>query len=187
MASAIAPRPIALVSTQCPEGHANLAPFSYFMPGGTHPPSLAFSPTLNMQGQPKDTLSNIRETGEFVVNVVTRPMAEGMNQAARGVARHIDEWPLSGFTPLPSELVVPHRIAESPIQFECRLFKIVGHGDGPGSAVYVIGEIVAVHVASALWGESGLVDASIKPIGRMGGKHYIDLAEPAWFDLERPS
>jgi flavin reductase (DIM6/NTAB) family NADH-FMN oxidoreductase RutF len=187
MVAAIQPRPIAFVSTECSDGHANLAPFSFFMPGGVNPPSLAFSPTRNAQGEEKDTLKNIRDTGEFVVNILDRSMAEGMNQTAFGYPRGYEEWPVSGFSPIASAKVKPRRVAESLVQFECRLYQIVAHGEGPNAGAYVIGEIVCAHVSPLVWHDGAVVQGVIRPIGRLGGPQYVDLASMELFELARPS
>lgn len=182
----IAPRPIAFVSTVSKEGVANLAPFSFFIVGGANPPSLAFSPVVNGTGGEKDSLRNVRDTGEFVVNLVHREMAEGMNQASASLPPHHSEWDVCNFATLPSERIRPARVAESRVQFECRLFQIVEHGDGPGAARYVIGEVVMVHVAAALIKE-GKVDAmAVESIARLGGPHYIDMGNLERFELKRP-
>ncbi len=176
LAAVVQPRPIAFVSTLGADGVANLAPFSFFMAGGSNPPSLCFSPTLDAKGGEKDTLRNIREAGEFTVNAVDRRMAYGMNAASAALARHESEWEPSGFTPLESELVRPARVAESPAQMECRLFSIVAHGHGPSAARYVIGEVLRLH----------LRDEPFHPLARLGGPDYLDLANGERFALPRP-
>lgn len=182
----IAPRPIAFVSTLSPEGVANLAPFSFFIVGGANPPSLAFSPVVGGAGGEKDSLRNVRATGEFVVNLVHREMAEGMNRASASMPPHESEWDVCGFATLPSERVRPARVAESRVQFECRLFQVVEHGDGPGAARYVIGEVVMVHVAASLIREGKIDATAVESIARLGGPHYIDMGNLERFELKRP-
>jgi flavin reductase (DIM6/NTAB) family NADH-FMN oxidoreductase RutF len=172
----IQPRPIAFVSTLSLSGVQNLAPFSFFMAGGSNPPSICFSPVLSGGGLEKDTLRNIRDTGEFVVNTVDRTMAEGMNATSVALGPHESEWHLSGFTPEPSELVRPPRVAESLAQMECRLFEIVSHGEGHTAARYVIGEVLRLHVRPEGFGT----------IARMGGPDYIDSATGEHFSIARP-
>lgn len=185
IASAIVPRPIAFVSTIGANGVPNLAPFSFFMAGGANPPSLAISVNKGSEGRRKDTLRNIEETGEFVVNLVDRSMAEGMNATSKGYDPAVSEWPHSNFRALDSTLVRAHRVAESPIHFECRLFQVVDHGDGVGAAVYIIGEIIAIHVRSEYL-QNGLV-TGFEPISRLGGPNYLDLATGERFEMIRPS
>ncbi|MFM9872453.1 MAG: flavin reductase family protein [Fimbriimonadaceae bacterium] len=184
-AGLIIPRPIAFVSSLSATGTPNLAPFSYFNIGGINPPSLTICTVLGPHAQEKDTYKNIVETKEFVVNLVTRSMAEGMNQTSPPFPTDVNEWPLSGFTPLDSHHVKPARVAESPIQLECRLHKTVTHGDGPGASRYVIGEILLMHLAPDI-----LIDNEIHPanlIARLGNAEYLDLAINSRFELERPS
>ncbi|RYG00492.1 MAG: flavin reductase family protein, partial [Caulobacteraceae bacterium] len=155
----------------------NLAPFSFFMAGGSNPPSVCFSPVLSGGGLEKDTLRNVRDTGEFVVNTVDRTMAEGMNATSAALQAHESEWDVGGFIPEPSELVRPPRVRESFAQMECRLFEIVSHGEGPTAARYVIGEVLRLHLRTEGFGT----------IARMGGPDYIDSATGEHFSIARPS
>lgn len=185
MASAIVPRPIAFVSTVGASGIANLAPFSFFMAGGANPPSLSLSINKGAEGRRKDTLRNIEETGEFVVNLVNRSMAAGMNATSKGYDPTTSEWPDSSFTTLPSLVVKPARVAQSPIHFECKLFQVVDHGEESGAAVYVIAEVVAFHVAEPHY-EDGRI-SGFDPISRMGGPNYLDVAAMEVFEMIRPT
>jgi flavin reductase (DIM6/NTAB) family NADH-FMN oxidoreductase RutF len=172
----VVPRPIALVSTIGADGVPNLAPFSFFMLGGSNPASLMISPTLTGKGRMKDTLRNIRETGEFVVNLVTREMADDMNQTSRNLPANESEWSWTKFAALPSSMIAPERVLESPVHLECKLFDVVEHGQGPNAARYVIGEVLMVHFKDS---ESGL-------IARLGGPGYLDLGTVESFELPRP-
>ena len=187
LVEAVVPRPIAFVSTISREGVPNLAPFSFFMLGGSNPPSLAYSPTLNRDGLPKDSLRNVQETGEFVVNTVHRAIAHEMNMTSAEFPPEISEWEHAGFTPLASDLVQPARVAQSLIQFECKLFQTVHHGASSGSAAYVIGEIVRAHFASELFDEQRIRHGSVRLIGRLGKPGYVDLGESGTFDMVRPT
>ncbi len=180
LTSIVHPRPIALVSSVSASGIRNLAPFSFFMLGGTNPPSIVFSPVLGSRGE-KDSLRNIRETGEFVVNTVHRDMIDPMNQAGRSVPFETDEWELSGLTPIPSDAVTPQRVAESLASLECKLHEVVHHGEGVGSARYVIGEVLRIHVSQTV--EAFKTDP-IRLIGRLGGAEYVD--ETDVFEVSRP-
>lgn len=182
----VSPRPIAFVSSLSADGKPNLAPFSYFMAGGANPPSVAFSPSFNRHGEPKDTLRNVEETGEYVINVVSYAMREKMNRTSTEYPYGVSEWEPSGFTPAPSMKVRPARVAESLLAMECRLFQIVPHGGKPLSANYVIGEVVYFHVAETLM-RDGVIDASqIDYIGRMGGDWYTRVTPEAMFEMPRP-
>jgi len=184
----VAPRPIAWVSTKSPRGKLNLAPFSYFNAGGANPPSLVFSCTYTREGKPKDTLRNVRETGEFVVNVVTREVVEAANLTSRAFEYEVSEFEEVGLTPAwdTAHVTVP-RVAESPIAFECRVFAIVDHGNGPLSAHYVIGEVLAVHCDASLLDEEGMPDpAKIEHCARLGKSFYLRVREEELFELPRP-
>ncbi|MEQ1821155.1 MAG: flavin reductase family protein [Fimbriimonadaceae bacterium] len=185
LASAVVPRPIAFVSTQSSSGVCNLAPFSFFMAGGANPPSLALSINQGQGGRRKDTLKNIEESGEFVVNLVTRSMAEGMNATSAGLPPEQSEWPYTSLNQTASHFVRPARVAESPVQFECRLFRVIDHGAGAGAAVYVIGEILAIHVMDCYLQRGVIADLDL--ISRLGGPNYLDLGSNARFEMERPS
>jgi flavin reductase (DIM6/NTAB) family NADH-FMN oxidoreductase RutF len=185
LVATVQPRPIAFVSSISEGGHLNLAPFSFFMVGGSNPPSVAFSPGLNSRG-PKDTLRNVLETGEFVINLVHRGMAESMNLTSKGYPHGVSEWDISGLTPLPSIRVKPPRVAESLVQFECRLHQVVSHGDGPGAARYVIGEVITAHLSPDLWDGEKVIEDLVRPVARMGGPNYLDTAALEIFEMDRP-
>lgn len=183
----VSPRPIAFVSTLSADGIPNLAPFSFFMAGGANPPSVAFSPSYNRDGQPKDTLRNIEATGEFVINVVSYSMRERMNVTSVEYPHGVSEWNEAGFTVDSTVKVKPARVAESLLAMECRLFQIVPHGGHPLSANYVIGEVVYFHVAKRLLDEKNMVDPTrIDYIGRMGGDWYARVEAETMFVMPRP-
>lgn len=186
----VAPRPIALTSTLSADGRPNLAPFSYFMAGGANPPSVVISPLTDRTGRPKDTLRNILETGEYVINVATYPLRDRLNHASAEFPYGVSEWDEAGFTPAPSMLVSPARVRESPIAMECRLFQVVTHGEGPLSGNYVIGEVVYVHVARELLPSSeapNAIDArQVDYLARMGSDWYSHATGSSMFELPRP-
>lgn len=187
LAATVVPRPIALVSTVSPTGAPNLAPFSFFQIGGSNPPSVVFSPTSGREGAEKDTLANIRGTGEFVINLVTLDIAKQMNETSANLSPGESEWNKTCFSPLDSHLVKPSRVAESPIHFECKLHQIVPHGTGPGSANYVIGEIVMFHIANSLQKDGVLNTENLEIVGRLGGEWYIEISHPQRFTMTRPT
>jgi flavin reductase (DIM6/NTAB) family NADH-FMN oxidoreductase RutF len=183
----VSPRPIAFVSTLSTEGRPNLAPFSYFNLGGLRPPSAVFCAVNDRRGRPKDTLSNIRDTGEYVINAVTRSMAERMNLTSTRYSRDINEFERAGFTAVASETVRPSRVLESPVSMECTLFSLVSHGEGPWASQYVIGEIHLVHVHDDLLDDSGLPEPGrIRFLGQMGGDSYIETRPEVLFEMPRP-
>ena len=178
----VAPRPIALVSTLSGEGLPNLAPFSFFMAGGGRPPSVAFSPTQDRTKGEKDTLVNVRATGEYVINLVSHPLRESMNQASVPLPHGESEWDLGAFTPAPSQHVRPARVAEAPAALECRLFQVVDHG----AAHYVIGEVLAFWVRDDLLEGDRVVPEKLDLIARMGGDWYCQVRPETMFELPRP-
>ncbi len=184
LARVVVPRPIALVSTVSADGDPNLAPFSFFTAGGASPPSLVFCPVRASSGRKKDTLANIEATGEYVINLVDRAMTDAMNATSASLAKGDSEWVGSGFEPLPSVRVRPHRVATSPVSFEMKLFQILHHGEADGAASYVVGEIVFAHVRADIWNGGAILP--LLPIARLGGRSYLDLESVEMFDLDRP-
>ncbi len=184
--TAVGPRPIAWVST-LNQGCLNLAPFSFFNALSAKPPLLGFCPSLRqVDGQPaaKDTLRNIRETGEFVVNVVTFAVAEAMNLTSGEYDPSVDEFALAKLTTRPSQVVRPPQVGESPVSFECKLERIIDFGTEAPSSSLVIGEIVCVHLEESVVKEGRLDPDSLDLIGRMGGMQYSRTTQR--FDMKRP-
>lgn len=186
MTGSIAPRPIARVSSISPDGVLNLAPFSYFAPICPEPPLLVFCPNVrSLTGQNKDTLTNIEATGEFVVNIVSQSLVEAMNLSSAELPAEMDEFEFSGVTPIPSKLVRPPRVAESPINLECKLHQIVTIGDQIGQGSLVIGEIVYFHIADDVYLPDHRIDPEkVRPVARLGGMAYARTTDI--FDLARP-
>lgn len=170
--SAVVPRPIALVSTRAADGTVNLAPFSYFNAISSAPPLVGIS-IVDRPGDAKDTLLNVRATGEFVVNLVCEPMLAAMAKTAGDWPRGTSEFEVAGFTPAPSERVAPPYVLESPLQFECRL-----HREIPlGNAFLIVGEIVLARVSDDALTEGRVDPVKLAPVGRLGGEFYSLLRE----------
>ena len=185
MVGSILPRPIAFVSTVDLDGIRNLAPFSFFSAVCSSPPTLLFCPAVRSStGTMKDTLRNIAATGEFVVNIVSEDIVEQMNQTAAEVPPEVDEFELSGLTPLSSEVVKAPRVAESPVQMECKLRQIITISDQPGGGNIVIGEVVRFHVREDIVNDYRVDPNKLDAVGRMGGPTYSRTRDH--FDLERP-
>jgi len=185
MVGLIVPRPVALVSTVDKDGVPNVAPFSFFNGVGSNPPTVLFCPALRSSGDKrKDTLRNVEQTGEFVINIVSDSIAAAANATAADVGPEVDEFLLAGLTAIPSEAVRAPRVAESPAQFECKLLQIVFTGEAPGAGVVVLGEIVRVHVAAHLEHNFRVDPAGLDAVGRMAGNTWVHTRER--FDLERP-
>ena len=185
MIGSIVPRPIAFVSSLSAEGIPNLAPFSYFTAISANPPAICFSPMIrSSDGKHKDTLNNIEATREFVVNIVSEEFAEQMNLCSGEYPPEVDEFQVSGLTPVPSDLVKPARVAESHVNMECRLVQIVRVSEKPLGGSLVIGEVVRFHVDDALFDDFRIDPAKLRAIGRMGGTSYARTTD--LFDLVRP-
>ncbi len=181
----IVPRPIALVSTQSPEGLGNLAPFSFFNGVASNPPAVMISVARNSDGSKKDTLKNIEANGEFVVNSVGEWMIDAVNQCSAQYPYGVDELSQVGLTALSSERIKPVRVAESLIHFECRALHHYEVGDGSeGSATIVIGEVLLFHVSSSVYREGKILLEPLHAISRLAGKSYGKISEV--FDLPRP-
>src|SRR6202789_350648 len=173
---AVVPRPIAWVSSVSASGQPNLAPFSFFNAVCAQPPLLAFAPGLrpsknseSIHGELKDTLRNVRETKEFVVNVVTYELAEAMNLTSGEYDASVNEFELAKLTPQPSKIVRPPRVAESPVSFECRLHQILDFSSAPTGSSLVIGKIVSIYLNDAHLNDGKLDRDSLDLVGRMGG------------------
>ncbi|WP_312955683.1 flavin reductase family protein [Stutzerimonas nitrititolerans] len=181
----IAPRPIGWISTQDAEGRLNLAPYSFFNGFNYTPPIIGFSSVSR-----KDSLNNAEATGEFCWNLATRPLAEAMNQSCAAVAPEVDEFALSGLTPVASRLVAVPRVLESPVSFECKVTQIIqlqGADQTLVSSWLVLGEVVAVHIAQALLVDGIYDTAAGEPILRGGGPaDYFQLGREANFKMYRP-
>jgi flavin reductase (DIM6/NTAB) family NADH-FMN oxidoreductase RutF len=185
MIGMIVPRPIAFVSTVDAAGVRNLAPFSYFTACGSNPPVVCFSTAVRSGPRPyKDTLENVKATAEFVVNIVSEEFAAQMNLCSAEVAPEVDEFELSGLTPIASDLVKPPRVAESKAQMECRLHQIVPVSDRPGGGILVLGEVLRFHVLESLLDGYKIDPDKLNAIGRMGGPTYVRTHDR--FDIQRP-
>jgi flavin reductase (DIM6/NTAB) family NADH-FMN oxidoreductase RutF len=185
MVGSIVPRPIALVSSLDQGNVRNLAPFSYFTACSSNPPVVVFCPILRpVPPLAKDTLRNVQDTGEFVVNIVSEEFVERMNATSAQVAPEVDEFELSGLTPMPSELIKPPRVAESHIHMECRLLQVVQVGDQPGGGSLVLGQVLRFHVREDFIENFRIDPDKLRAVGRMAGTTYVRTTDR--FDLERP-
>jgi flavin reductase (DIM6/NTAB) family NADH-FMN oxidoreductase RutF len=185
--SSVGPRPIAWVSTLSKEGQPNVAPFSFFNAFSGKPPILGFSPGLRQStggSSPKDTLSNVQATGEFVVNVVTFNLVEAMNLTSGEYDPSVNEFELAKLEMRPSQIVKPPQIAASPVSFECKLDKIVQFGREAPAGNLVIGEIVSTYISERVMKDGRLDPQALDLVGRMGGIQYSRTTER--FELERP-
>lgn len=178
LTGAVIPRPIGWISTVDKAGNPNLAPFSYFNIVGDDPPHVMFS-TVRTHGANKDTLNNVLETGEFVVNMVTEDTVEKMNLTAQHVAPDVNEFSLANLTQTPSLLVAPPRVAESPIHFECKLvhhYELEDHTKG--GAVMMVGKIVLFHIQEGFIDEQYKINENkYRPVARLAGSNYTTVGK----------
>ena len=183
---AVVPRPIAFVSTASAAGVTNLAPFSFFTVVCASPLTICFAPMRKgPEAAKKDTLLNIEATGEFVVNVVDERFVDRMNACSANWEADVSEFDACQFTPVPSEVVAPPRVLESPINLECSLRQIVEVSDQPGGGSLVIGTVVRLHVADALLDADGFIRPGEPwmPVARCGGATYLRWGDT--FELAR--
>ena len=189
--SGIVPRPIAFVSTQSAAGVNNLAPFSYFSAVAHDPPTVCIGICKNRNGTSKDTLSNILETGEFVVNIISEWMVESANHTCGNFPPEIDEMQISGLTSLPSETIKPLRVAESSFHMECKLTSTqdIKNDKGEVTSTAVFGRVHLFHCIEKLLeeGPHGAPQVNIqgyKPLGRLGGDRWVQMGD--YFEIARP-
>ena len=178
----IVPRPIAFVSTVSHSGEVNLAPYSFF--NAVSYKNVVFSSSRNVGNKSKDTLRNIEETGEFVVNIVVDPIAEAMNATAAEFPEGEDEFGIAGLTHAPSQIVKAPRVAESTVNIECKLDQIVQLGSGDHEHGLVIGEILLMHVRDDIIDGHRIDQAKLMATGRMAGNMYCRTGER--YEMVRP-
>jgi flavin reductase (DIM6/NTAB) family NADH-FMN oxidoreductase RutF len=185
---AIAPRPIAFASTVDLEGTPNLSPFSFFNVFGYNPATLIFSPSRRgRDGTTKDTFENLKLVPEVVINVVTFDMVNQVSLASTEYPKGVDEFIKAGFTKIPSELIKPFRVKESPVQFECKVRNLVETGSEGGAGNLVICDILLVHISEEILGEDGTIDQDkIRLVGRMGKDNYVKAFGDSLFKVKKP-
>ncbi|EOS96452.1 flavin reductase family protein [Erwinia tracheiphila] len=181
----IGPRPIGWISSQNDRGCRNLAPYSFFNCFNYQPPIIGFA-----SQDWKDSVANIAQTKEFVWNLSTRDLAVAMNESSASVPHDEDEFLLAGVTPLPASLINVSIVAESPVNFECRLSQLIQLQDAAGKQLdqwLALGEVVVVHIDNSLLAEGVYQTARARPILRAGGPSaYYGISEELRFDLVRP-
>lgn len=187
LTGAVGPRPIAFASTIDSDGNVNLAPFSFFNVFGANPPILVFSPSRSgRDNSTKNTLDNVLAVPETVVNMVDYKMVQQMSLASTAYAKGINEFIKSGLTELSSETVQPPRVAESPVQFECKVIEVKALGDQGGAGNLVICEILRIHINPSILNENGAIDPlKMDQVARMGGNWY-SRANQGLFEVPKP-
>lgn len=185
MVNAITPRPIAWVSTISATGKTNLAPFSFFQGVCAKPPTLIFCGANDRAGKKKDSVINVGQVPEFVVNIVPYALRESMNLTAAPLPHGESEFDQFQIATAPSQRISPPRVAAAPVAFECKLDRIVELGDGPLGSSVVFGTILCLHVSETVLDATGAIDpVKLDTIGRMGGEFYTRTTE--LFAIKRP-
>lgn len=184
---AVAPRPIAFASTIDYHGNPNLSPFSFFNVFSSNPPILIFSPARRMRDNTtKHTLQNAEATPEVVINIVNFDMVQQMSLSSTEYPDGVNEFLKAGFTPLKSDIVKPFRVAEAPVQFECRVNQIISLGDQGGAGNLVICEVLKIHLHENILDQDGNIDQQkIDLVARMGGNWY-SRANQGLFEVPKP-
>jgi len=183
----VAPRPIAFASTIDAEGNPNLAPFSFFNVFSANPPIMVFSPARSVRDNTtKHTLDNCINTKEVVINVVNYDMVHQMSLASTAYAQGVNEFEKAGFTMLESEKIAPFRVAESPVQFECKVTEVVALGKEGGAGNMIICEVVKVHIQEDILDTDGRIDQhKLDLVARAGGSLY-SRAKEGFFEIPKP-
>ena len=186
--SSVTPRPIALASTVDSNGNVNLSPFSYFNVFSAAPPVLIFSPANRVtDNSKKDTLANVNETKEVVINLVDKNIVEPTSLSSVYYEKGVDEFIKSGLTKTSSTKVSPPRVLESPISFECKVNDIISLGSGGGAGNLIICEIIMIHVNNELLDPHGDIDPlKLELVARMGGNYYLDIKPENLFEIKKP-
>ncbi|MBX2966051.1 MAG: flavin reductase family protein [Cyclobacteriaceae bacterium] len=187
--SAVAPRPIAFASTIDKAGNVNLSPFSFFNCFGANPPIVVFSPARSGRtNTTKNTLENVLEVSEVVINIVSYNMVQQMSLASSEYPKGVNEFVKAGFTETPSEKVRPPRVAESPVALECKVLQVIPTGEQGGAGNLVICEVVLMHIKDELIGEDGKIDPfKLDAVARMGSDWYCRANGDSLFRLPQPA
>tara|TARA_B100001971_G_C18252746_1_gene579584 strand:- start:1620 stop:2519 length:900 start_codon:yes stop_codon:yes gene_type:complete len=185
----VAPRPIAFASTVDKEGNHNLAPFSFYNAFGVNPSTLIFSPSRRSRDNTtKHTFENLKEIPEVVINAVTYDMVYQMSLTSTEYEKGVNEFVKSGLTPVESSMVTPLRVAESPIQFECKVRELIEISGNPGSGNLVICEIVCIHIDEKILDINGTINPDeLDLVGRLGEDYYVRTSGSAKFRVPKPS
>ena len=184
---AVAPRPIAFASTIDANGNPNLSPFSFFNVFGSNPPIMIFSPARRVRDNTtKHTLDNVLATKEVVINIVNYAIVQQMSLSSTEYPEGVNEFEKAGFTMLASDKIKPFRVAESPVQFECKVKDVIFTGDKGGAGNLIICEVVKIHISEAVLDENGAIDQhKIDLVARAGGSYY-SRARDGFFEIPKP-
>jgi len=186
--NAVAPRPIALVSTMDKERNVNLSPFSFFNVFSSNPPILVFSPSRRVRDTTtKHTLENIEQTRECVINTVSYDIVHQSSLSSTEYEKGVNEFQKAGFTEIPSMKVKPPRVKESKVSFECKVNDLIYLGEGGGAGTLIICQVLMIHVDESVLNERGLIDTrKIDLVGRMGESWYTHSNGDSLFEIPKP-
>ena len=185
--SAVSPRPIAFASTIDADGNPNLSPFSFFNVFSANPPILIFSPARRVQNNTtKHTLENVKEVDEVVINVVSYDLVQQVSLSSTEYEKGVNEFEKAGFTMMPSEVIKPFRVAESPVQFECKVMKILELGNEGGAGNLVICEVLKMHISHDVLDKNNvIIQEKLDLVARAGGNYY-SRAKSGFFEVPKP-
>ena len=186
--TAVSPRPIAFASTMDDDGNPNLSPFSFFNVFSSNPPILIFSPARRVRNNTiKHTLINAQDTREVVINIVNYDMVQQMSLSSTEYPKGVNEFEKAGFTMLPSEMVLPPRVAESPVQLECVVNQVIPLGTQNGAGNLIIAEIKLIHINESILDPKGKIDQEkIDLVARLGGDWYCRVTADNLFMIPKP-
>ncbi len=184
---AVAPRPICFASTVDGKGNVNLSPYSFFNVFGSNPPLMIFSPARRVRDNTtKHTLDNVMATKEVVINIVSYAMVQQMSLSSTEYPEGVNEFIKAGFTEVPSEVVSPPRVAEAPVQFECKVTDVIATGTEGGAGNLILAEVVYIHINETILDAAGVIDPlKIDTVARMGGNWY-SRAKDGIFEVPKP-
>jgi len=185
--SAVAPRPIAFASTIDNDGNPNLSPFSFFNVFSANPPILIFSPARRVRDNTiKHTLENVHQIKEVVINVVNHAIVQQMSLSSTEYAKGVNEFDKAGFTMLKSDIVKPFRVAESPIQLECKVNEVVALGNEGGAGNLIICEVVKLHIDKSVLNDKGTIDQNKLDLVARAGGNYYSRTKTGFFEIPKP-
>ena len=180
----VTPRPIAWISTQSKSGVDNLAPYSFFTVASCNPPVLLYTQVTQRSGLDKDTLQNLKETGECVVNIVSSKLLAQVNTSSASLKRDESEFDLANVSKIPSHLVRPFSVAESPIRYECKLRELITISDLPASGTMVLLDVKSIYIKDELYIGDNIDQTLLDTVGKMGGSEYCHTTHLS--SLNRP-
>ncbi len=185
---AVAPRPIAMVSTIAKDGQVNLSPFSFFNAFGANPPTLVFSPSRRVRDNTvKHTLENVLEVPEAVIHICNSEQVEQLSLSSAEYAREENEFIKAGFKSSPSISVTPPRMAEAPVSFECKVKDVISLGEDRGAGNLVICEVQYIHINDAILDSNGMIDPFLlDPVSRLGKAWYGKVTKDSLFEIQKP-